>query len=237
MLGGLGNDTYRVDSFGDVVIEDLGEGIDTVESSLFTYTLGDNVNNLDLVGLARRGNGNDLANVIDGNALSNILRGFGGNDTINGGFGNDRLEGGTGNDILNGQFGNDTLLGGSGADRLDGGRGTDSLTGGVGGGVDHFVFSTPLGAGNIDVIEDFSAPFDQIDLDNAVFTALGAPGALAAGAFRAGSFALDASDRVLYQQATGNLFYDADGIGGVGRVQFAHVDPGTAITAADFIVI
>lgn len=44
MLGGDGNDTYYIDNISDVVIENAGEGIDTVNSSI-TYTLGTNLEN------------------------------------------------------------------------------------------------------------------------------------------------------------------------------------------------
>ncbi|HNG77956.1 MAG TPA: Calx-beta domain-containing protein, partial [Burkholderiaceae bacterium] len=45
MVGGAGDDTYAVDDAADVVTENLGEGSDTVNSSV-TYTLSANVENL-----------------------------------------------------------------------------------------------------------------------------------------------------------------------------------------------
>ncbi len=49
MSGGLGDDTYVVNS-GDIVIENVDEGIDTVKSST-TCALGVNIENLTLVEL------------------------------------------------------------------------------------------------------------------------------------------------------------------------------------------
>ena len=46
-----------------------------------------------------------------------------------------------------------------------------------------------------------------------VFPALTTPGALTAAAFRQGVAANDASDRILYDPATGIIRYDADGTG------------------------
>jgi Ca2+-binding RTX toxin-like protein len=99
LTGGLGDDNYDVDNVGDVIIENLNEGIDTVNSSV-TYTLSGNVENLTLTGaLAIKGTGNDLANIIFGNAADNQLDGGTGNDKLNGGAGADTLTGGLGDDL------------------------------------------------------------------------------------------------------------------------------------------
>jgi hypothetical protein len=80
MAGGDGDDTYIVDNAGDVIIENEGEGNDTVESSV-AHTLAANVENLTLTGSANiNGTGNALDNILIGNAGTNVLTGLSGND-------------------------------------------------------------------------------------------------------------------------------------------------------------
>ena len=89
LAGGLGNDTYIVDSTTDVITELLGQGTDTVQSSV-AYTLGANIENLTLTGASNiNGTGNTLDNAITGNSANNVLDGGSGNDTLSGGLGND----------------------------------------------------------------------------------------------------------------------------------------------------
>lgn len=88
MAGGKGDDTYVVDNSGDVVTEAASSGTDTVESGV-DFTLGENIENLLLIGTALNGTGNDLGNTLRGNALDNILDGKKGADTLIGGAGND----------------------------------------------------------------------------------------------------------------------------------------------------
>jgi uncharacterized protein (TIGR01370 family) len=132
------------------------------------------------------------------------------------------------------------IIGNGGANVLDGGLGADRLVGDVeplfGGGRDSFAFTTALGNGNIDEITDFRPDFDRILLANAIFAAIGT-GPLGAGAFATGSAAADADDRIVYNSATGALFYDADGSGGGAAVQFATLQPDLGVTASDFQVI
>ena len=98
LIGGVGNDTYVVDNTGDVVMENAGEGVDTLQTAS-SYILGQNIENLTLTGgLDRSGYGNGLDNVITGNSGHNVLKGYDGNDTLDGGLGADTLAGGNGND-------------------------------------------------------------------------------------------------------------------------------------------
>ena len=81
MAGGGRNDLYIVDNGGDQILEELDNGIDTVQAD-FSYQLGENLENLTLTGNAAiNGTGNDLDNVLIGNSSNNILSGGLGNDT------------------------------------------------------------------------------------------------------------------------------------------------------------
>jgi len=133
LVGGAGNDTYVVDAAADVVVEVAGGGTDTVQTSLASYTLGANVENLTYTGAGNFvGNGNGLNNSITGGVGNDTLNGSDGNDILTGNGGNDTLNGDAGNDQLFGGLGTDTLSGGTGDDSLDGGDGADVLNGGAG---------------------------------------------------------------------------------------------------------
>ena len=214
MTGGAGDDRFIVDNAGDVVRESAGGGYDRVESSV-SFTLAANVEDLTLTGMAAiNGTGNAAANVLMGNEADNILFGAAGNDTLRGGGGNDTLNGGTGQD---------TLTGGQGADT--------------------FLFaskSTATLGSTADLVTDFSrAEGDMLAFSKAVFTAIGAIGGLTADAFYTGTSAHDATDRVIYDVGSGNLYYDPDGTGRQAQVLVATI--GTATHAAlafdDFLIV
>ncbi len=91
MQGGAGNDIYEVDSLIDVVSELLNQGTDTIRTSL-SYSLGDNVENLNLTGTGNiSATGNSLNNSLLGNEGNNILTGGAGNDVMTGGGGVDQF--------------------------------------------------------------------------------------------------------------------------------------------------
>jgi Ca2+-binding RTX toxin-like protein len=118
---------------------------------------------------------------------------------------------GTGNSAANTLIGNagaNTLSGLGSADTLDGGLGADKLIGGT------------------DQIALVSAAFNEMRL-----------GPLAVSAFVAGTAALDAADRLIYDPASGKLWFDSDGTGEDAAVLIALLAPGTALVAADIVVI
>ncbi|MEI5682187.1 Calx-beta domain-containing protein [Mesorhizobium sp. CCNWLW179-1] len=144
---------------------------------------------------------------------------------------------GNGNSLNNtviGNSGNNVLRGGAGNDLLSGGAGKDTLAGGSGN--DAFHFNARLGSTNIDKITDYNVAQDTIQLENSVFTGL-ANGWLSVGAFHTGSAAHDATDRIVYNKTTGDLYFDKDGLGGAAATKFATLAPGLAMTAGDFFIV
>ena len=97
LVGGLGDDSYVVDSTGDLLVEQPGEGTDTVVASV-SWTLQADIENLTLTGTAATGTGNAADNALTGNAAANLLTGLEGDDTLDGGAGADTLVGGLGDD-------------------------------------------------------------------------------------------------------------------------------------------
>ena len=137
----------------------------------------------------------------------------------------------TGNEFHN------TITGNAGANVIDGKGGIDTLVGL--GGADSFAFTTALdGINNVDTVSGFEVGVDRILLGGAAgeaFAAL-ATGNLGPGAFRIGSAAADADDRIIYDGATGALLYDADGSGSGAAVRFATLSTGLNLTEASFAV-
>jgi Ca2+-binding RTX toxin-like protein len=140
----------------------------------------------------------------------------------------------TGNGLAN------TVHGNAGSNLINGGYGNDTLIGG--GGQDYFMFNTAIRLSpNVDTIADFDPFADMIYLDDAVFSAFTTPGNLAqgltSGQFHVGTAAHDADDRIIYDNQSGALLYDADGTGAASAVQFATLDPGLLVSYADFLVV
>lgn len=140
-----------------------------------------------------------------------------------------------------GNNGDNFIKGGRLNDEFHSNGGNDILTGGRGS--DKFVFDTALNvATNVDKITDFAAgklpPVlrDHINLDDAVFTGL-STGKLNAAAFNVGTVAAQADDRIIFDNITGKLYYDADGSGATSQTLFVELTGVSTLQASDITII
>ena len=138
---------------------------------------------------------------------------------------------------LTGNANGNIVRGNAGNNVISGGDGNDELTGL--GGQDSFLFDTALSAVvNIDAITDFNVTDDTIWLDADIFSSSLTPGNSVAGSqFVIGAAALDAGDRIIYNNATGAVLYDSDGTGPTAAIQFARLSAGLPLTNFDFFVV
>ncbi len=226
LKGELGNDTYHVKT-GDTVEEAADGGWDTVIVG-DSYALAANAH-IEVVTLSdihskasANLTGSNSANEIRGNAGINTLRGLDGDD---------RFHAGSGNDWIYGDSGNDTIHAGNGNDKVYGGAGKDT-----------FVFDTkPNRKSNMDRIYDFNPKYDSFHLENKYFTKLGKGSVvgvkLKSDMFVKGPHAQDLEDRIIYNNRTGVLSYDKDGIGPSAQVKIAVLKKHLKLTHKDFFVI
>jgi Ca2+-binding RTX toxin-like protein len=148
-------------------------------------------------------------------------------ESAHGGDGNDLIIGNASPNILGGRGGNDSVRGGFGNDTLYGGAGFDK-----------FLFNTaPNSSTNHDRVMDYVAANDTVQLENAVFTKFVATGALNASFFRANAVAVDGNDFLVYNRATGNLFYDINGNGAGGTQLIATFVNKPVLAASEFAII
>ncbi|MDB5446297.1 MAG: hypothetical protein JWQ97_1614, partial [Phenylobacterium sp.] len=233
LRGGAGDDSYVVDNVGDVVSEtdplsgsDTG-GLDTVKTTLSSYTLGSYIEKLQYIGTTGgfAGTGNELDNTITGGTGDDILHGAAGVDSIKGGDGADQIYGDDGADKLYGENGADTLVGGAGADTLTGGADADQ-----------FQFTGAV-LNSKDTISDFTQGVDKIGILASGFDPSLAPGLLDPAWFVAGTSATSIGHgEFVYTSSTKTLFWDADGQGGAAGVPIAVFSTAVNLQASDFIL-
>jgi Ca2+-binding RTX toxin-like protein len=208
-----GNDLLLAGGSGGTDVIDGGEGFDTIE-------FADRATSAVVVDFG--------AGTITGGGPGTIS--FTGVERVVTGNFNDSLSGSAAAEILTGRAGADTLWGAGGADTLWGGGGTD-----------RFIFRE-TGTANADRVSDWASGLDKLALDDAAMSALGATGNFSAAdaRFAAGAgftSGRDASDRVVFDTSTGNLYYDSDGSGSGAAQVIATLQSGAALAATDIVVI
>ncbi|MDZ8138895.1 MAG: calcium-binding protein [Nostoc sp. DedQUE04] len=211
------------------------------DSLIVDYSEGDN--------LLSGGDGNDLLSA-SGTSLdysgtkdatssgNNTLNGGAGNDSLNINFslGDNLLSGGNGNDFLSAliALGNNTLDGGNGNDILTSGKGNDTLYGGDG----NDVFSFNSYNEGLDILYDFNATNELIQVSDAGFGGGLSTSSLKTSQFTIGTSATTSNQRFIYDFITGALYFDLDGsASGFSQVKFAQLSAGLSITENNFVVV
>jgi serralysin len=254
LLGAGGDDVFNMSNGGEASYGsdsiDGGDGSDTIDfsgnarSSVMAdldagFMTGGGSGGAGAATLANIENviGGNFADHLEGSQAGNNFYGYAGNDTLVGEGGNDTLRGADGDDWLYGGF----LFATSGPP-----TGNDLLVGGFG--RDHFVFNDApnpaLGgaAATADVVQDFRSGTDELVFDDNVFPTIGPAGEYVRNdsRFYAASGAAaghDATDRVVYNTSTGDLYYDPDGSGDAPAQIIATLQSHPTIAATDITII
>ena len=100
------------------------------------------------------------------------------------------------------------------------------------------MFDTLTISADKDTIKDFTVGEDVFQISRAVFTAFAdrVPGQLVPGDLGYGAKAATPDEHIIYNTATGALYYDPDGVGGVDQIQIARLANQALVSAADFIL-
>ncbi|PTS82571.1 hypothetical protein DBR21_17325 [Caulobacter sp. HMWF009] len=215
ITGGAGNDTLDGKAGADRLVGGLGD------DTYFTDSVSDTV-----VELAGQGQDRILTTLNSAKAADNV-------ETLQYiGTGNFQGYANTTGTSIFGAIGNDTLVGGAGSDLLAGQGGNDQLTGG--GGADLFYFDSPLASQGVDRITDFLSGVDHIQLRASTFgvTTIADLGFVAGAA----PVAADSRPTLLYDIATGALWFDATGGDNSDQVQIAVLTGRPALTLGDVFV-
>ena len=210
LTGLFGDDTYRVYSQADVIREQGGQGNDTAVFGTNTAVAGSVATSASNTFQLSEGNSIEVLTVANQSRA-------------------------VGYQLIGNAESQTNVLGSLVDDALWGGAGNDTLTGN--GGNDVFGFNE-AGSANADTIADFSAG-DRIGLaiteDAGFFEGLGA--AFDSNEFVTGTVATEAHAQIVYNQASGQIFYDADGTGAGAAELVATIGAGTQLGFNDFTVI
>lgn len=223
---GAGNDNvvYSIDAANTL---EGGDGIDTlfVGTAFFFSSLVFTVSG----GVVDDGFGSSITGFeqfnVYGGAGNDSIHSGDGRDSLFGGRGFDTLDGAGGNDRIFGHGGDDSLFGGDGDDSLSGGRGLDAMTGGAG--ADVFIFGQSDSLG--DVVSDFTSGEDALRIRRDAFGIA----AEVTVVILSVDGPVGTDGQFVYNSASGDLVWDADGIGAGGGTVIASLTLAPALLASD----
>lgn len=198
--GGTGNDSLNGGNGDDTLVG--GSGTDVLVES----------GNVDFLLTEDRliGRGNDIFSEIEG---ANVAGG-GGSNTLDASEANLEV-------TLSGAGGADIILGGNLDDVLVGGNGADTIAGGNGS--DRFVYEEI--SDRNDTIVDFELVGDSLSFSASSFGGgLTQSNVLAADRFIVGTSAANESDRFIYNNSNGDLFFDEDGTGSSQQILMVRLE-------------
>jgi len=214
-----------IDNFGDIVGGLVGIvtlGLGNVEARIVNHKGGlisgelTAVTSLTRLSLKNEGklDGRILASSLDDTIINKKT--IAGDVDLGAGLDTFKSKGNAKAGLIDTNLGNDLVVLGDKADKLLFGSALDAAT-------------------NVDTVKKFDSGKDAIYLDDEVFSTI-APGPLSSAAFHKGTSAADADDRIIYDKASGALYYDPDGTGALAQTQFAKLDGGPKLKASDFTI-
>ncbi|WP_298192439.1 calcium-binding protein [Novosphingobium sp.] len=229
LIGGAGSDRYFIDNAGDTIVDSAGAG-DTAITSI-SYVAARGIEIIATFASRDPATGAFQPSTADlnltGNSADNFIDGTTGANVLVGGAGYDIIVSNGGADTINGGLGNDTLVGLDSSGRIKGGDGADT-----------FVFGLlSAGATGGAAISDFATGTDKLEIITDGLAPALADGPLDAANFVFGTSAADTDDVIIYDEASGKLWLDADGSGSGEQQLIALLGAGTELALADITLI
>jgi Ca2+-binding RTX toxin-like protein len=143
-------------------------------------------------------------------------------------------------DYLIGNNKSNIIFGDAGGDTLNGLGGNDTLIGGAG--ADNFIISGRPSKNNFDTIQDFEPGVDKIGIEKSgflgtIFRSFSSKTKFQPNFVLDGQELTDRKPTFLYNDDSGFLSYDRDGLGRGAAIDVAYIGAGLDLKATDFFII
>lgn len=216
------NNHYTVNTATDQELATLSNG------RYFRMVLGDEYNAPRMIPLVRQADGSFIPSPDNPDGFAAERQPISGSidpnsaPPIQGSLRNDFLPGTRSRDLIAGRDGNDVIIGDRSVDVLEGGAGSD-----------RFVFTSP-DPSSADIIKDFNPIEDILAVKTPAFGGLASNSFINSNQFEVGSRATRAQTRFVYNPASGDVLFDADGSQGGATVKIATVARNLNVSYTNF---